>query len=137
MASLELGLESAAILGACDGASCALTNTIAWSTPTTPLPMENDPRSVFERLFGRAAAPIRRRGARGSPDRSMLDVVTEQVARLSATLGAGDQAKIEEYLESIRDVERRIQKAEEQNARSCRSSTSRRASRATTPSTPS
>ena len=52
LASLELGLESAAMLGACDGASCSLTNTISWSTPTTPLPIDNDPRSVFERLFG-------------------------------------------------------------------------------------
>lgn len=118
IASLELGLESAAILGACDGASCALTNTISWSTPTTALPIENDPRSFFERLFGLSGSTDpEARAAQNRRNRSMLDVLTEQVARLNALLGPGDQAKVNEYLDSIRDVERRIQKAEEQNAR--------------------
>ena len=74
--SLELGLESADIRGACDGASCALTNTISWRTPTTPLPIENDPRAVFERLFGVSDSTdpdVRRAGLRRS--RSMLDAV--------------------------------------------------------------
>jgi hypothetical protein len=116
--SLELGLESAAILGACDGASCALTNTISWSTPTTPLPIENDPRAVFERLFGlsESTEPAARQ-ARIRRNRSMLDVLTDQIARLNMRLGPRDQAKFDEYLDSIRDVERRIQKAEEQSTR--------------------
>jgi hypothetical protein len=118
IASLELGLESAAILGACDGASCALTNTISWSTPTTALPIENDPRALFERLFGLSGSTDpAARAARNRRNRSMLDVLTEQVARLSELVGPGDRAKIDEYLDSIRDVERRIQKAEKQNAR--------------------
>ena len=118
IASLELGLESATILGACDGSSCALTNTISWSTPTTPLPIENDPRALFERLFGLSGSTDpAARARRDRRNRSMLDVLTEQVARLSATLGVGDRAKIDEYLTAIRDVERRIQKAEQQNAR--------------------
>src|SRR5229473_438267 len=84
IASLELGLESAAILGACDGSSCALTNTISWSTPTTPLPIENDPRALFERLFGLSGSTDpAARAARDRRSRSMLDVLTEQVARLS------------------------------------------------------
>ena len=118
LASLELGLESAGMLGACDGASCALTNTIAWSTPTTPLPIDNDPRSVFERLFGLTGStdPAARR-ARLERDRSILDVLTDQVARLAVSLGPADGAKLDEYLDSVRDVERRIQKAEEQSAR--------------------
>ena len=118
LSSLELGLESAAMLGACDGASCSLTNTISWSTPTTPLPIDNDPRSVFERLFGLSGStdPAARL-ARIRRDRSILDVLTKQLARLNMRLGPADQSKFEEYLASIRDVERRIQKAEEQNSR--------------------
>jgi hypothetical protein len=118
LASLELGLESAAMLGACDGASCALTNTIAWSTPTTALPIDNDPRSVFERLFGVSGSTdpeARRRRIRR--ERSILDMFGGQLARLGAQLGARDRAKLDEYLHSIRDVERRIEKAEEQSAR--------------------
>jgi Protein of unknown function (DUF1552) len=116
--SIELGLESADILGACDGASCALTNTIAWSAPSTPLPIENDPRSVFERLFGLSGStdPAARQ-ARLRRNQSMLDVLTRQIARLNTALGPRDQAKFDEYLEGIRDVEQRIQKAEQQNAR--------------------
>ena len=118
LASLELGLEDGGMLGACDGASCALTNAIAWSTPTTPLPIDNDPRSVFERLFGLSGStdPAARL-ARIRRERSILDVLTDQVARLSTRLGPRDETKLEEYLESVRDVERRIQKAEEQSAR--------------------
>jgi hypothetical protein len=118
LASLELGIESAAILGACDGVSCALTNTISWSSPTTALPIDNDPRSVFERLFGLSGSTDpEARMARIRRDRSILDVLTEHTARLTSRLGPRDQAKFEEYLDSIRDVERRIQKAEEQNSR--------------------
>ena len=116
--SLELGIESAAILGSCDGVSCALTNSISWSSPTTVLPIDNDPRSVFERLFGLSGSTDpETRMHRIQRDRSILDVLTEHTARLSNTLGSRDRAKIAEYLDSIRDVERRIQKAEEQNSR--------------------
>jgi len=118
LASLELGIESAAMLGTCDGTSCALTNTISWSNPKTPLPLDNDPRSIFERLFGASGSTdSSARLARIKRDRSILDVVNEQLHRLNAKLGPGDQAKFDEYLESIRDVERRIQRAEEQNSR--------------------
>ncbi len=118
LASLELGIESADMLGTCDGTSCALTNTISWSTPTTPLPLDNDPRSLFERLFGASGSTdASARLARIKRDRSILDIVNEQLHRLNTRLGPGDQAKFEEYLESVRDVERRIQRAEEQNSR--------------------
>jgi Protein of unknown function (DUF1552) len=117
IASLELALESTVMLGACDGASCALTNTISWSTPTTPNPCENDPRAVFERLFGSTGStdPTARL-ARLQRDRSVLDFVTDEVARFNRRLGPRDRAKFTEYLDSVRDIERRIQKAEEQNS---------------------
>jgi uncharacterized protein DUF1552 len=118
LSSLELGIESAAMLGSCDGTSCALTNTISWSTPTTPLPLDNDPRSLFERLFGASGSTdSAARLSRIRRDRSILDVVNEQIERLNTRVGPGDRAKFEEYLQSVRDVERRVQKAEEQNAR--------------------
>ena len=119
LASLELALESVEFLGACDsGYSCAYANTIAWRSATTPLPMENDPRAVFERLFGGADStdPAARR-ARNAKDRSILDSVAERVRELRSGLGSRDESKIAEYLDAVRDVERRIQKAEEQSAR--------------------
>ena len=117
LASLELALESTAMLGACDGACCSLTNTISWSTPTTPMPCDNDPRSVFERMFGASGStdPAARL-ARMQRDKSILDFVTDETARLNARLGA-DRTKFAEYLDSVRDIERRIQRAEEQNTR--------------------
>jgi hypothetical protein len=119
LASLELGIESNAMLGACDGgASCAYTNTVAWRTPTTPLPIENDPRAVFERLFGTTGSTDpRARLARMQRDRSILDFVGQEVASLERVIGPQDKVKIDEYLESVRDIERRIQMAEEQNSR--------------------
>jgi hypothetical protein len=119
LASLELGIESNAMLGSCDGgASCAYTNTIAWSSPTTPLPIENDPRAVFERLFGTSGSTDRgARLARIEQDRSILDYVNEQLRRLQRVIGPQDKVRVGEYLESVRDVERRIQMAEEQNSR--------------------
>jgi hypothetical protein len=119
LASLELALESVELLGACDGTyACAYSNTIAWRTPTTPLPMENDPRAVFERLFGTAAStdPAARL-ARVRRDRSILDSVSDKVAHLQGRLPTGDRSKLTEYLEAVRDVERRVQKAEEQSDR--------------------
>jgi hypothetical protein len=106
------------MLGACDGTSCSLTNTISWSTPTTPLPLDNDPRSVFERLFGvSGSTDPAARLARIRREETILDVLKDQLEWLNVRLGPADHAKFEEYLDSIRDVERRIQKAEEQNSR--------------------
>jgi hypothetical protein len=119
LASLELALDSVEVLGACDaGYSCAYANTIAWRTPTTPLPMENNPRAVFERLFGASdSTDAATRQARIAQDRSILDFVTAEVAALSRALGAPDRGKLTEYLDAVRDVERRIQTAERQTTR--------------------
>jgi uncharacterized protein DUF1552 len=118
LASLELALEGRDLTGSCDvGYSCAYTNTIAWRSATTPLPMENDPRAVFERLFGDSGSTDpSARLARIQTDRSILDAVTERVARLQKRIGSRDRAKLGEYLEAVRDVERRIRKAEEQSS---------------------
>lgn len=119
LASLELGIESNAMLGNCDGgASCAYTNTIAWRTPTTPLPIENDPRAVFERMFGTTGStdPAARL-ERIRRDRSILDLVGAELSGLERVVGPGDQIKLEEYVEAVRDIERRITMAEEQNTR--------------------
>ena len=119
LASLELALDSNAMLGSCDGgSSCAYTNTIAWRTPTTPLPGERDPRAVFELLFGASSSTDPAvRLARIQRDRSILDFVSNEVASLRGRLGPRDQVKLAEYLDAVRDIERRIQKAEEQNTR--------------------
>jgi hypothetical protein len=119
LASLELGLHANDIVGQCEkGWSCAYMNTLSWRTPTTPLPVEYRPRAVFERLFGDSDStnPAVRR-ARLQKDRSILDSVTEAAARLMRSVGAGDRARLTEYLEGMRDVERRIQRAEEQSSR--------------------
>ena len=119
LASLEVGLDSTEYAGGCDaGYSCAYTTTISWRTPTTPLPMENNPRAIFERLFGDGPStdPAVRR-SRNRRNRSILDTVTREVARLKSGLASRDRAKLTDYLESARDVERRIQKAEEQSDR--------------------
>ena len=116
LASLELAIESTDLLGTCSlGYSCAYNNTVSWRTPTTPLPMENNPRNVFERLFGASDSTGREARLRDiHTDRSVLDSVTRKAAGLRATLGAGDQVKLGEYLDAVRDVERRVRKAEEQ-----------------------
>ena len=119
LASLELSLESAERAGSCDpGYSCAYANTLCWSSETTPLPMASDPRAVFERLFGTSGTtdPAAWLAARRH-DRSLLDMVTAKVARLSGELGPRDRVKLNEYLEAVRDVERRIQMAEQHTAR--------------------
>jgi hypothetical protein len=117
LASLELALESNDLMGGCEnGLSCAYSGTIAWRSPTTPLPMEADPRAVFERLFGAGdSTDARARLARIQRDRSILDMVNEELGRLQKGLGPGDRLKLTEYTEAVRDVERRIQKAEEQS----------------------
>jgi hypothetical protein len=119
LASLELAIDGRDFAGSCDdGFSCAYTNTIAWSGESTPLPMENNPRIVFERMFGdtgSTSAALRR--TRLVRDASLLDSVTDRVAELQRGIGPQDRTKIEQYLDAVRDVERRIQKAEEQSAR--------------------
>jgi hypothetical protein len=116
LSSLEMAIESTQSAGACDqGYACDYTSTIAWAGDETPLPMENNPRAVFERLFGdTGSTDPNARLARIQQDRSLLDSVTKEVARLQRALGQGDRVKLAEYLDSIRDIERRIQKAEEQ-----------------------
>jgi hypothetical protein len=119
LGSLELTLDSADLAGNCAyGFSCAYNNTIAWRTPTTPLPMENNPRNVFERLFGASDSTdpaVRRRQL--TMDASILDSVTGEVASFQKGLGPVDRRKVAEYLDAVRDVERRIQKAEEQSTK--------------------
>lgn len=118
-ASLELSLDSREPVGSCDpGYSCAYANTLCWRTPTTPLPMENDPRVVFERMFGGTESTDKTASAaRRAEQRSILDAVTQRLGRLKAELGANDGRKLDEYGEAIRDVERRIQVAEAQSDR--------------------
>jgi hypothetical protein len=114
--SLELSMDAPANAGACTGnLSCVYTHTLSWRSPTQPLPMEWNPRAVFERLFGDSGSTDRTaREARLRQHKSMLDSVAEKLASLKKDLGPQDQAKVEEYTEAVRDVERRIQRAEEQ-----------------------
>src|SRR6266513_1361545 len=116
VASLELSMDAPANAGACTGIlSCVYTHTLSWRSPTQPLPMEWNPRAVFERLFGDSGSTNRAaRDARLRQHKSILDSVTEKLASLKRELGPQDQTKVDEYAEAIRDVERRIQKAEEQ-----------------------
>ncbi len=112
--SLELGLQDVRMVGGCDsGYSCAYSNTVSWSSPTTPLPYETNPRRVFERLFGDGdTTDPAVRAVRARQNRSLLDFVREDAGRLRADLGAGDRRKLGDYLDSVREVERRIQNAE-------------------------
>ena len=121
LASLQLALEANDLAGACDvGFSCSYVNTLSWSTPTTPLPCENNPRAVFERLFGDSeSTDLGARLARIKSDRSILDSVGTKVSFLEGKLGAGDRTKLTEYLEAVRDVERRIRIAKRQSDRTC------------------
>ena len=120
LSSLQLTMDDNSLVGSCDvGYSCAYSSTLSWLTATLPLMAENNPRIVFERLFGSAdSTDDSVRAARLRQDRSILDSVTARVKQLQRTLGPTDNSKIDDYLESLRDVERRIQKAEEQSARS-------------------
>jgi hypothetical protein len=113
LSSLELGIDQASLLGSCDiGYSCTYTNGISWRSPTVPLPVANNPRDVFERLFGDGdALDAQSRLAQARRQTSVLDFVMEDAARLSGKLGAQDRRKLDEYLESTRDIERQIQKA--------------------------
>jgi hypothetical protein len=113
--SLEVATEDfTGLVGACDpGYSCAYMNTLVWQTPTTPLPMEINPRVVFERLFG-GGATREERLARVRADRSILDYVREDLAELRVGLGEADRTRLGEYLDHVREVERRIQSTEHQ-----------------------
>jgi len=116
LASLELGLETIDLVGNCDnGYSCAYMNTLSWRNATTPLPIEINPRKVFRRLFG-AGNSTAERMAQIKDRRSILDSVLQDVARLQGTLGPSDHQRLTQYLDAIRDVERRIERAEERNA---------------------
>ena len=116
LASLQLALEPNFMTGNCEGGySCAYINTLSWRTATLPLPMETNPRAVFERLFGEPGGSDVRRAQRRI-DRSILDGVSEDLARLRAELAPGDRRIVSEYLDAVRDVEHRIQRTERRAA---------------------
>jgi uncharacterized protein DUF1552 len=116
VASLELAIESGETAGACDtGFACPYTNTISWKSQNTPLPTQNNPRAVFERLFGdTTSTDPKARLARLRHRQSVLDSVRDEVAHLQGALPQGDRTKLTEYLAAVRDVEQRIQVAEAQ-----------------------
>jgi hypothetical protein len=118
-ASLELATEDfTGWIGGCDTAySCAYMNTICWKTPTTPLPMEINPRVVFERMFGRPGTRAQRL-ERMQENRSILESVREDVTELEKRLGTRDRARLTDYLDNLREIEQRIQKAEKQTSTS-------------------
>jgi hypothetical protein len=115
--SLEVGIEDTGLVGNCDvGYSCGYMNSIAWRTPSTPLPMEVNPRVVFERLFGDGSS-VEQRLAWRNTEKSILDSVVRELGTLQGGLGSYDRNRVNEYLEDIREIERRIQRAEKQNQR--------------------
>jgi len=119
LSSLQMTADENSLLGSCDlGYSCAYSSTVSWLTPTLPLMAENNPRVLFERMFGSSdSTDARVRAARLQQDRSLVDSVNDRVHQLQRKLGAADNRKVDDYLASLRDVERRIQKAEEQSSK--------------------
>ena len=113
--SMELAIEDhSGLIGACDrDYGCIYMNTLSWRTPTTPMPMEINPRKVFERMFGQGGS-AEDRAARSKEDRSILDAIRNQASDLLRSLGARDKATIGDYLENVREIERRLQRAGEQ-----------------------
>src|SRR5437660_12563846 len=110
--SLELAMDLMQVVGQCDnGYACVYQNNLSWSSPTTPLPAEAHPRIVFESLFGEGGSMADRRAALHQRA-SLLDWFNEDIARLNGQLGPGDRARVSQYLDTVRQVERRIQKAE-------------------------
>src|SRR5438093_5265963 len=108
--SLEIAAEDFTAVGGCDiGYACSYVNTLSWRTPTTPLPMQTDPRMVFERLFGEGLGADQRR-RQLTQDHSILDTIVEQIGGLRKRIGAADGIRATEYLDSVREVERRVQK---------------------------
>jgi hypothetical protein len=111
LTSLELSMDLMSVVGQCDnGYACVYQNNLSWSSPTTPLPAEAHPRLVFENLFGEEGGGDRRAALKKRA--SLLDSVSDELVRLQKSLGPGDRERVNQYLESVRDVERRIQKAE-------------------------
>jgi hypothetical protein len=119
LSSLQMTADENSLLGSCDlGYSCAYSSTLSWLTPTLPLMAENNPRVLFERMFGASdSTDARVRASRLKQDRSLLDSVNDRVSQLQRKLGTADNRKMNDYLASLRDVERRIQKAEEQSSK--------------------
>ena len=117
--SMELAIEDySGLVGSCDvGFSCTYMNTISWRTPTTPMPMEINPRVVFDRMFGDGAT-AEQRLRRIETQRSILDAVTGQIGRLQGRLGPNDRNRVADYLDTVREIERRIQLAEKQTSNS-------------------
>ena len=116
LTSLQMALDYDYLVGSCDfGYSCIYRDTFSWKTPTTPMPMESNPRSVFERLFGDGGSAAERL-AQLRENRSVLDRAMEEIGRLHKRLGPGDRHAVTEYLDSVRGVEQRIQRAEKNNA---------------------
>src|SRR4051812_3741119 len=114
--SLELAMDLLTTVGQCDnGYACVYQNNLSWSSPTTPLPAEAHPRVAFERLFGDGGSPADRR-AEMKQNASLLDWVSQDIARLQKKLGPSDRTKVSQYLDTVREVERRIQKAESATA---------------------
>src|SRR5215470_8032599 len=114
--SIQLSIESVDQAGGCAyGYSCAYTDSISWASPTKPLPMVRDPRNVFDQLFG-VGGTVEERSARRQTDRSILDWITRETARLRPNLPPVDKRRLDEYLETVREIERRIQRIEERNA---------------------
>ena len=115
--SLELAIEDySGLVGSCDvGFSCTYMNTISWRTPTTPMPMEINPRVVFDRMFGDGATPEQRL-KRIESQRSILDAVNDQIRRLQGGLGSTDRNRVVEYMDTVREIERRIQISEKKNS---------------------
>jgi len=116
LSSLEVSVDRNDVVGACDhGYACAYMNSLAWKSPTTPLPTETNPRFVFERMFG-IGATTEERVARTNEDRSILDGLTEEISDLRRKLGARDRTKLGEYFDAVRDVEQRVAKSEAANS---------------------
>ena len=114
--SLQLCIENVDQAGGCSyGYSCVYTDSISWASPEDPLPMVRDPRAVFDMLFGVGATP-QERAERRSEDRSILDWIREDMSRLRNTLGSADRARLNDYLEDIYEIERRIKRVEAQNS---------------------
>jgi len=114
--SLELGTDLIAQVGNCDnGYACVYMNSLSWSSSTTPLPAESDPRVLFERLFGDGGSPEQRQ-AELATNASLLDGVMEDISRLQGSLGGSDRNRVDDYLDTVREVERRVQKSQQQTA---------------------
>jgi hypothetical protein len=116
--SLELGVDLTTPIGGCDGGlSCVYNDCLSWSSPTTPLPTEANPRVIFERLFGDGGSAADRLAALRE-DGSMIDSLTKDIAKVQQKLGPGDRSKVSEYLDTVRELERRIQQGEEKMTKS-------------------